>query len=113
MFLKLLVAAAAIITIAQYASCSPSGPAERASITELTRTPARFDGKTVTVTGRVTERVSLMGAGGFRLAAEDGTGLLVLGLASPPKVGEQATVTGSFRMTFAVGAYDAAVVLAR
>lgn len=114
MVLRTVIVVGALVALFHVASCSQSDhPAQPAAISALVRTPASFDGKVVTVTGRVAERLGVMGAGGYRLVDADGSSLIVLGLATPPKIGEMTTVTGSFRMAYVLGQHDGAVMLAR
>lgn len=92
---------------------SVDGPPRDLAIEQLMRDPGPHDGHLVRVRGLVLERVSLLGAGGFRLAAGPGESLLVLGLGTAPQPGESATVTGIFRVAAAVGPYQAPVILVR
>jgi hypothetical protein len=80
---------------------------------QLMRDPGRYDGKVVTVRGTVLDRMSLLGAGAYRIGAPAGESVVVVGLNSAPQPGEPVTVTGMFRLAAAIGAYQAPVILSR
>jgi len=79
----------------------------------LIRDPGPHDGRLVTVRGEVLDRVSLLGAGGYRLAAGSGESILVVGLGTAAQPGEVVTVTGVFRIAASFGALQAPVIVVR
>ena len=80
---------------------------------ELAGNPAPYDGKAVTVSGIVSSRVSVFGAGGYRIAGAGDAALLVVGLNTAPRPGERITVTGVFHVVAALGPFQLPLIVAR
>lgn len=87
------------------------GPAMTVSLAELAAEPARWDGRRVTVSGRVVDRASVMGLGGVLIADDLGNQILAAGLTGPVVPGRIANVTGDFRLVLAVGDLQIPVIL--
>jgi hypothetical protein len=79
-------------------------------IKNLLDDPAQFDGKTVQVSGEVTENVGAMGYGLY--VVDDGTGVITV-LAKQggaPRQGAKISVKGMFRSGFTFGSTSMAVI---
>ena len=87
------------------------GPVERATLADLAADPGRFEGRLVSVSGRVDNRMSVLGWGGVRLVDAAGRELVVLGAATPPAPGEKLTVTGTYLTAFSIGDATAQVII--
>lgn len=82
--MKLAIVGMAAILLA---GCAP------VTIGRITADPSRFQNKTVTVTGSVTNSVGVLGKGGYEL--DDGTGkIYVISGKGVPSRGSQVQVTG-------------------
>lgn len=82
--MKLAIVGMAAILLA---GCAP------VTIGRITADPSRFQNKTVTVTGSVTNSVGVLGKGGYAL--DDGTGkIYVISGKGVPSRGSQVQVTG-------------------
>ena len=75
--------------------------------------PDFFEGKTVTITGTVDERASLLGYGGLFLKDEAGASILVLSMETPTAPNSSFTVTGKFLSAFTLGYNAYPVIFAR
>ena len=75
--------------------------------------PDQFEGKSITVSGLVGERASLLGYGGLYLRDEAGRALLVLTDTTPAVPGSAVTVTGKFLSAFTLGDRAYPVVFAQ
>lgn len=74
--------------------------------------PDLFEGKTVTITGTVDERASLLGYGGLFLKDQAGASILVLSMKTPAAPNSSVTVTGRFLSAFTLGDSAYPVILA-
>lgn len=83
------------------------------SIGDLLDDPARYDGKSVRIEGRVTRGVGLLGRGAYEV--DDGSGELpvVSQLGGAPREGARVGVEGIFRSVFTFGDRSGAVLLER
>ena len=82
-----------------------------ATIAELAREPARFDGRLVRVSGLVGNRLTLAGFGGFELASAEGLGsVFVAAVQTPPQMGAPVAVTGRFTTLPAAGAVSVTLI---
>lgn len=83
------------------------------SIADLLDDPARYDGETVRIEGRVTRGIGLLGRGAYEV--DDGTGELpvVSQLGGAPREGARVGVEGIFRSVFTFGDRSGAVLLER
>ena len=76
-----------VLAAALLAGCAP------VTIGRINADPSRFNNRTVTVSGTVTNSVGLMGKGGYQL--EDSTGrIYVISGAGVPSRGSRVSVTG-------------------
>ncbi len=75
--------------------------------------PDLFEGKTVTISGTVDERASLLGYGGLFLKDEAGASILVLSMKTPAAPNSSVTVTGRFLSAFTLGDNAYRVIFAR
>jgi len=80
-------------------------------IGDLLDDPARYDGRSVRVEGRVTGSIGAFGRGAYRL--DDGTGTLsvVSEAGGAPREGAEVGVEGTFRSVFTVGDRSEAVLV--
>ena len=114
---KFLFAVVLIVVLAiaagGYISVADRNTPVTVDLQELVRDPAPYDGKAVTVSGIVSGRVSMFGAGGYRITGADDTAVLVAGLNTAPRPGERIVVTGVFHVAVAVGPYQLPLIVAR
>jgi hypothetical protein len=89
----------------------PVGAPTTVSIAELHDNPVRWDGNPVQVTGQVSDRVAVLGYGGFTLRDQLGNEILVVGASTPAGVGQTTTVNGKFITAFAVRDIAMTVIL--
>lgn len=89
----------------------PSGPAMTVSLAELAQDPARWDGRRITVSGRVVDRASVMGVGGVLIADDAGNQILAAGWTGPVVAGEATQVTGDYRLVLAIGNLEVPMIL--
>jgi hypothetical protein len=75
--------------------------------------PDLFEGKTVTITGTVDERASLLGYGGLFLKDKAGASVLVLSMETPAAPNSSVTVTGKFLSAFTLGENAYPVIFVR
>ena len=75
--------------------------------------PDLLEGKTVTITGTVDERASLLGYGGLFLRDKAGASILVLSMKTPAAPNSSVTVTGRFLSAFTLGDHAYPVIFAR
>lgn len=108
-----LALSALILTSWRCTFGSAEGPPAELALAQLMRDPGAHDGRLVRVRGVVLDRVSLLGAGGFKLGAPSGESVLVVGLGTAPQLGQPTTVTGIFRLAVAVGPHQTPVILVR
>ncbi|MFZ5834778.1 MAG: hypothetical protein ACOY2B_05250 [Pseudomonadota bacterium] len=85
----------------------------KVAIAELTGRPEVWQGRSVTVTGTVAARFSVMGAGYLQLADAVDNAIAVAGLTAAPAPGETLTVTGVFHLGVAAGAWQLPVIMVR
>ena len=113
MFRLLILLATAIALILYLNQNQPelSVPATPVALAKLLSTPDAFDGKTVRVSGRITSRASLLGAGGLFLSDGAGNELMVLGLGTMPRPGTLAQITGHFRLLYSFARFEGPVLL--
>ena len=80
------------------------------SIKTLLDDPSHYDGKSVTVTGRVTHSIGVLGTGAYEV--DDGTGKLIVISkdGGAPREGARVAVEGTFRSAFTLGTETAAVL---
>nr|WP_294555182.1 hypothetical protein [uncultured Rhodopila sp.] len=83
------------------------------SLQELMQNPGPYDGKSVSVRGTVVNRMSVMGAGGFRIAGPAGEAITIIGFGVAPPPGELVTVHGVFHIAATVGVFQVPVILVR
>jgi hypothetical protein len=83
------------------------------SIGDLLEDPARYDGKTVRVEGRVTRGIGLLGRGAYEI--DDGSGELpvISRQGGAPREGAEVGVEGIFRSVFTFGDQSGAVLVER
>lgn len=81
----------------------PLGPSNSVTLAELFADPGRWDGKLITVTGQVGDRIAVMGYGGLKLGDSHGNALLVVGSTTPAALGQMMTVEGKFMTVFIIG----------
>lgn len=84
--------------------------AHTASIKSLLDDPASHDGKTVRITGEVTENVGALGYGAYRV--DDGTGTITVltKMGGAPRKGATVDVKGQFESAFTLGSTSLAVI---
>lgn len=75
----------------------------RVSIENLATQPQRYEGRHVTVTGRVVDRAVALGFGTAVLADNAGNQIYLLGSIAAATPGIELTVSGSFSMALAIG----------
>lgn len=92
---------------------APAGPATAVTLAAVLAAPDRYEGDLVQVAGRVGDRASVLGFGGFRLLDDMGNDILVLGRAATPAPGDPINVTGQFLTAFAVGDVSVPVIFQR
>jgi hypothetical protein len=81
-------------------------------IKELLDDPARFDGKTVSIAGEVTEAVGVLGYGAYQVKDATGTLTVVNETGSgAPRVRAKVGVEGTFRSAFTLGTKSVAVLM--
>lgn len=85
--------------------------AESITIGELLLQPEEHDGTAVAVTGKVQNRASFFGMGGFQITDQKGDTLTVVGLSSPKAPGSMVTVTGTFMAAFSLNDLFVPVIL--
>ena len=103
------LATAAVLALALVAGCRPG--AHVVSVKTLLDDPSQFDGKIVRVAGDVTESLSIMGYGAYRI--DDGTGTITVVTKEDgaPRKGAHVGVEGEFRTAFTLGSETLAVVM--
>jgi hypothetical protein len=72
--------------------------------------PAAYDGKTVRITGEVTQNISMMGYGAYWVDDGTGTITIVAKEGGAPRQGSRVTVSGEFRSGFTFGTSSMAVI---
>lgn len=82
------------------------------SLSELYADPGHWDNRFVTVTGRVGDRVSVLGYGGLKLSDDSGNEILVIGATSPSAPGKEMKISGKFLTAFTLGNLTVPVILA-
>ena len=99
---RILVAAALVML----AGCQGATP-----IKTLLDDPGKFDGKTVTIAGKVTTSVGIFGTGAYQV--DDGTGKLTVVTkgGGTPREGAEVAVKGVFHSAFTLKTETAAVLL--
>ena len=99
---RILVAAALVML----SGCQGATP-----IKTLLDNPGQFNGKTVTIAGKVTTSVGVFGTGAYEV--DDGTGKLIVVTkeGGTPREGAQVAVKGTFRSAFTFKTETAAVLL--
>lgn len=95
--------ALALIAIAGCGSTTP--------IKTLLDDPGSYDGKTVRVSGTVTEAVGAMGLGAYRINDGTDTILVLAKTTGAPREGAKIGVEGVFRAAFTVGPETGAVII--
>lgn len=85
--------------------------AKSITIGELLLQPEEHDGVAVAVTGRIQNRASLFGMGGFQITDQKGDTVTVVGLSSPKAPGSIVTVTGTFMAAFSLNDLFVPVIL--
>jgi len=97
----------ATLALVLLAACPQTTP-----IKQLLDDPARFEGKTVRISGNVTESIGALGYGGYQV--DDGTGKLTVvveGGGGAPRVGAKVGVEGTFRSAFTLGTKSVAALI--
>lgn len=101
----LLVIAAALAVLA----CNE----KTTSIKTLLEDPARFDGKTVRVSGEVERAIGALGYGAYEIKDATGTIPVVSEGGGAPTRGAQVGVEGTFRAAYTLGIESRAVIIER
>lgn len=113
--IRVIVFVAAVVLVALFLTGNfrggPLGPSNSVSLAELFADPGRWDGKPITVTGQVSDRIAVMGFGGLRLQDQLENEILVVGVSNPEAIGQTVTVNGKFITAFAVGNITMPVIL--
>lgn len=99
---------AAVITVMLVGLLACPG---RTSISNITRDPARYSGRDVTVAGHVSDSFGALGAGVFQV--DDGTGTIWVysGSYGVPSNGAKVAVTGRIQQGFSFGGRSFATIL--
>jgi len=81
------------------------------TIATLLNDPGQYDHKTVSVVGKVTHAISVLGYGGYQV--DDGTGQItvVTKTGGAPREGAQVAVSGEFRNGFTLGTETVAAII--
>ena len=108
-----LILAALAVVGQQYMSAGWWQASPGVRLEDLMRDPGLYDGKSVTVRGTVVNRMSVMGAGGYRISGATGETITILGFGSAPPPGETVTVQGVFHVAATVGVFQIPVILVR
>ena len=90
----------------------PDEPPERTTLAAILANPAAWEGRPVTVAGRVSERASILGLGTLTLADNTGHEILVIGQVSAPDTGAPVNITGHFLTAYAIGQSTLPVIVA-
>ena len=102
-----IVALVALLAFAWIMYSGDSGldptPATEVELSFLLTHPDLFEGKSITVSGLVDERASLLGYGGLYLRDAAGRSLLVLSDTTPAAPDSVVTITGKFLSAFTLG----------
>lgn len=112
--MRAILALAALVALAVLiggAGGTLPASAVHASIQELTSVPAAWEGRQVSVTGTVADRLAVLGYGGFVLQDAAGRQVVVLGQSNPAAPGQTMQVEGTFVTAIAVGNLSMAAVL--
>ncbi len=110
----LVAVVVALIFLGAHDLLAPSTePPQSVAIADLLRNPAAYDGKAVAFRGAVIGRASVFGVGAYRVGADNGDAIVVVGFATAPAIGQPTEVAGVFHMALAVGDYQAPMVIAR
>jgi hypothetical protein len=80
------------------------------SIKNLLEDPSRYDGKTVRISGEVTESIGVLGYGAYGIDDGTGTMTVVAKGGGAPRKGSKVTVRGPFHSGFTFGATSLAVI---
>ena len=93
------------VALLAIAGCNSTTP-----IKSLLDDPGLYDGKTVSISGDVTEGVGVLGYGAYRLNDGTGTMWVVTKQGGAPREGAKVGVQGHFRAAFTLGTQTVAVV---
>lgn len=79
-------------------------------IADIIKSPSKFDGKMVTVKGKVSESFLVLGTGFFAISDESGS-ITVVPSKTFPKVNEEVEIEGTVKNAFVVGDKNLIVIL--
>lgn len=107
MNIRPVAALVALAALALAAGCT----ARAIPIRTLLDDPARYEGKTVRISGTVESAIGVLGYGAYRI--DDGTGVLtvVTNTGGAPREGAEVGVEGEFRAAFTLGAETVAALI--
>ena len=113
--IRIIVFVVAVVVVALFLTGNlgggPLGPSTSVTLADLHAEPGHWDGKQVTVTGQVGDRVAVLGYGGLKLADGTGNEILVVGATTPAAPGLMMTVEGKFLTAFAIGDLTLPVIM--
>lgn len=79
------------------------------TVSELNTRAAKFDGRTVTIEGTVSQNAGVLGTGGF-VVTDGSSTILVLSNGGIPEHGSQVGVTGTFRKAVSLNSFEYSVI---
>lgn len=113
--IRLIVFVVAVVLMALFLTGNyrggPLGPSNSVTLAELFADPGRWDGKPITVTGQVGDRMAVMGYGGLKLGDSYGNAILVVGATTPAAPGQMMTVEGKFMTALIIGNLTVPVII--
>jgi len=82
------------------------------TIDQLLEAPAKYEGATVKIEGKVVGSAGVLGYGGYRLQQEGSAStIVVIGRSGIPVTGTTVSIVGVFRQAMTVGTYQYAVIV--
>jgi hypothetical protein len=88
----------------------PPAPATETTLASLIADPAEWDGVRVSLTGKVIDRVTLLGIGGILVADDAGNRIIAAGWTGAVTPGAEERIEGTFRLALSVGDLEVPVV---
>ncbi len=85
-------------------------PIRTEKISHILSSPSKYSGKVVTVSGKVTEAITVFGIGYFILADETGS-ITVIPSKTFPKVGEKVKIRGTVENAIVIGDNSVTVIV--
>jgi hypothetical protein len=111
-FIAFLITVGFAVYLAVSGLRTPAGVIhQKVSIEALDRSPGQYDGRSVEISGVIADRMSVLGAGAYRVRDDEGRHVVVIGLARMPGLNERVTVSGMYRVAFTFGVIQIPVLV--